>query len=204
MVECLQDLLKHIGDGAKAVIWAHNSHLGDGRETESKRSKEVNIGQLVRQRFGLENTFNIGFTTYTGSVTAADSWDMDPEFKRVKPSLKDSHEYLLHEALITSDTKNAKSHLASNGQYYLLFRSNSKQQEDTNSISKELNDLLHEKRLERAIGVIYRPNTERQSHYFDAHLSTQFDCVIHIETTTALEPLETHPQWIQGKTDHVP
>ena len=154
----------------------------------------MNIGQLVRERFGLGKTFNIGFTTYTGTVTAADSWDMDPDFKRVRPSLNESVEFLLHEAL-TND-----SSLAENGQYYLLFRSNNPSVE----LSKELHTELHKKRLERAIGVIYRPRTERQSHYFDASLSTQFDCVIHVEVTRALRPLEIHPVWAQAEKDHVP
>jgi erythromycin esterase-like protein len=154
----------------------------------------VNIGQLVRERFGIGNTFNIGFTTYTGTVTAADSWDMDPDFKRVRPSLTESVEFLLHEALIKD------SSLTSDGQYYLLFRSNNRSVE----LSKELHTELHKKRLERAIGVIYRPRSERQSHYFEANLSTQFDCVIHIEITRALRPLEIHPAWTQAEKEHVP
>ena len=154
----------------------------------------MNIGQLVRERFGIRNTYNIGFTTYTGTVTAADSWDMDPDFKRIRPSLNESVEYLLHDAL-TKDTT-----LTNDGQYYLLFRSNDRSME----LSKELHAELHQKRLERAIGVIYRPRTERQSHYFDASLSTQFDCVIHIEVTGALRPLEIHPAWARAEKDHVP
>jgi len=188
MCDCLQDLLKHYGPETKAVIWAHNSHIGDARETDSRRAREVNIGQLVRERFGIRNTFSIGFTTYTGTVTAADNWDMDPDFKRVRPSLNESVEFLLHEAL------------TENGQYYLLFRSNNPSIE----LSKELHSELHKKRLERAIGVIYRPHTERPSHYFNASLSTQFDCVIHVEVTRALRPLELHPAWAQAEKEHVP
>ncbi len=154
----------------------------------------MNIGQLIRERFGIGNTFNIGFTTYTGTVTAADSWDMDPDFKRIRPSLNESFEFLLHEAL-TKD-----SSLTNDGQYYLLFRSNNPSIE----LSKDLHTELHKKRLERAIGVIYRPRTERQSHYFDASLSTQFDCVIHVEVTRALRPLEIHPAWTQAEKEHVP
>lgn len=119
---------------------------------------------------------------------------MDPDFKRVRPSLNESVEYLLHDALIQDTT------LTTDGQYYLLFRSNDRSVE----LSKELHAELHKKRLERAIGVIYRPRTERQSHYFDASLSTQFDCVIHIETTRALRPLEIHPSWARAEKDHVP
>lgn len=149
---------------------------------------------MVRERFGIENTFNIGFTTYTGTVTAADNWDMDPDFKRVRPSLNSSFEYLLHEALTQDAT------LSNDNQYILLFRSN----DPSVRLSKELHSELHKKRLERAIGVIYRPHTERQSHYFDAHLSTQFDCVIHVDITRALRPLEIHPTWAQAEKEHVP
>ena len=113
---------------------------------------------------------------------------MDPDFKRVRPSLNESVAFLLHEA-VNDD-----------GQYYLLFRSNNPSIE----LSKELHTELHKKRLERAIGVIYRPRTERQSHYFDASISTQFDCVIHVEATRALRPLEIHPVWAQAEKEHVP
>ncbi|CAF0880466.1 unnamed protein product [Rotaria sordida] len=194
MCDCLQDLLKYNGPDTKAIIWAHNSHIGDARETSSRRAREVNIGQLVRERFGIANTFNIGFTTYTGTVTAADNWDMDPNFKHIRPSLDESVEFLLHEALINDST------MTNDGQYFLLFRSNN----PSVNISKELHTELHKKRLERAIGVIYRPRTERQSHYFDANLSTQFDCVIHVEVTRALRPLEIHPAWAEAEKEHVP
>ncbi|CAF3599728.1 unnamed protein product [Rotaria sp. Silwood1] len=175
-------------------VEAHNSHIGDARETGSRRAREINIGQLVRERFGIANTFNIGFTTYTGTVTAADSWDMDPNFKRVRPSLDESVEFLLHEAMINNST------MINDGQYFLLFRSNN----PSVILSKELHTELHKKRLERAIGVIYRPRTERQSHYFDANLSTQFDCVIHVDVTRALRPLEMHPAWEQAEKEHIP
>ena len=119
---------------------------------------------------------------------------MDPDFKPVRPSLNESVEFLLHEAL-TKDLS-----LINDGQYYLLFRSNNPSIE----LSKELHTELHKKRLERAIGVIYRPHTERPSHYFNASLSTQFDCVIHVEVTRALRPLEIHPTWAQAEKEHVP
>lgn len=115
---------------------------------------------------------------------------MDPDFKRIRPSLNESVEFLLHEAMPRTN----------DGQYFLLFRSNN----PSVQISKELHTELHHKRLERAIGVIYRPRTERQSHYFDASISTQFDCVIHVEVTNALRPLEIHPAWAQAEKDHVP
>lgn len=162
--------------------------MGDARETDSRGAREVNIGQLIRERFGLRNTFNIGFTTHTGTVTAADSWDKDPDLKRIRPSLDESFENLLHQAF------------NDDGMFYLLFRSN----DPSVQLSKDLHTALHHKRLERAIGVIYRPRTERQSHYFDAHLSTQFDCVIHIDVTRALRPLEIHPKWTDDSNVDVP
>jgi erythromycin esterase-like protein len=119
---------------------------------------------------------------------------MDPDFKRVRPSLNESVEFLFHEAL-TKDTT-----MTNDGQYFLLFRSN----DPSIELSKELHTELHKKRLERAIGVIYRPRTERQSHYFDASISTQFDCVIHVEVTQALRPLEIHPAWAEAEKTHVP
>ena len=119
---------------------------------------------------------------------------MDPDFKRVRPSLNDSIEFLLHDALIKN------SRMINDGQYFLLFRSNN----SSIKLSKELHTELHKQRLERAIGVIYRPHTERQSHYFNASISTQFDCVIHIEVTRALKPLEIHPAWTETEKEHVP
>jgi erythromycin esterase-like protein len=115
---------------------------------------------------------------------------MDPDFKLVRPSLNESVEFLLHEALTKMN----------DNQYFLLFRSNN----SSVQLSKELHTELHRRRLERAIGVIYRPRTERQSHYFEANLSTQFDCVIHVEVTSALKPLEIHPAWAKAEKDHVP
>ncbi|CAF3665964.1 unnamed protein product [Rotaria sp. Silwood1] len=135
MCDCLQDLLTHNGPDTKAIIWAHNSHIGDARETDSRRARQVNIGQLIRERFGIGNTFNIGFTTYTGTVTAADNWDMDPDFKRIRPSLSESVEFLLHEALTKDST------MRNDGQYFLLFRSNN----SSINLSKELHNELHKK-----------------------------------------------------------
>jgi erythromycin esterase-like protein len=154
----------------KAVIWAHNSHLGDASAEEEQR--HTNIGELARAKFGLKNTFNIGFTTYEGTVTAADDWDSPGKRKRVRPGLKNSYEELLRKI--------------DNPWYYLLFRSNSPQI----TIDKELVKSLDGPKLERAIGVIYRPDTERQSHYFLTSLPNQFDCVIHIDRTSALRPLD--------------
>ena len=167
MMETLEALMRHVretaGD-ARAVVWAHNSHLGDARATYMGDSGELNLGQLVRQAYG-DRARLIGFTTHTGTVTAASNWDEPAQRKRVRPSLPDSYERLFHDVGVP--------------QFLLLL-----DDDDTRTI-------LSTPRLERAIGVIYRPDTERISHYFKARLPEQFDAVLHIDETHALEPLET-------------
>lgn len=171
MMETLESLLKHGGTHSKAVVWAHNSHLGDARATEMAAAGELNLGQLVRERFG-DEAFLIGFTTHTGSVTAARNWDDPAERRHVRPSLPGSYEHLFHETGIE--------------QFLLLLRDGPARQ------------ALGTERLERAIGVIYRPESERMSHYFRARLPQQFDAVFHIDRTSALEPLE---RWAFDETD---
>jgi len=176
MAETLDSLLAYLGRNGreiKAVIWEHNSHLGDARFTEMGRQGELNVGQLVRERYG-RKAFIIGFSTYKGTVTAATDWDGPAERKTVRPGLRGSCEELLHE---TGEPA-----------FYLMFR-------DDPVATEELSDT----RLERAIGVIYRPETERMSHYFHAVMPKQFDAVIHIDETTAVEPLEREPVWHGGE-----
>jgi erythromycin esterase-like protein len=166
MMETLQALLahiRHVSGDARAVIWAHNSHLGDARATEMGARGELNLGQLVRHAYGTQ-AYLIGFTTHTGTVTAASNWDEPAQKKRVRPSLAGSYERLFHDVGI--------------GQFQLHLRDAATQ------------EALSTPRLERAIGVIYRPETERISHYFRAHLPRQFDTMLHIDETHALEPLE--------------
>ena len=171
MMETLESLLKHGGTNSKAVVWAHNSHLGDARATEMAAAGELNLGQLVRERFG-DEAFLIGFTTHAGSVTAARNWDDPAERRHVRPSLPGSYEHLFHETGIE--------------QFLLLLRDGPARQ------------ALGTERLERAIGVIYRPESERISHYFRARLPQQFDAVFHVDRTSALEPLE---RWAFDETD---
>ena len=177
MVETLVSLEKHIGSiggkPPKIVVWEHNSHLGDARATEMSRRGELNVGQLVREKYGAE-AFLIGFTTYNGTVTAATNWGDMPERKRVRSGLDGSVESLFHRA--------------NNDRFFIPFR------ED-----KNLGLKLKTPMLERAIGVIYRPETERQSHYFQTRLSDQFDAVIHIDETRAVEPLERTAEWERGE-----
>lgn len=176
MADTLDALMEHLegeGERPKAVVWAHNSHLGDARATQMGRRGELNLGQLVRERHERDCVL-VGFSTYEGTVTAASGWDQEPERKRVRPGMEGSYELLLHEAGIPK--------------YMLLPR------ED-----EELFNVLERQRLERAIGVIYLPQTERYSHYFSAQMSRQFDAVIHFDHTRALEPLDKNPGWEAGE-----
>jgi erythromycin esterase-like protein len=178
MVDTLDALAIHLGqqrgDQAKVVVWAHNSHLGDARATEVAAQGQLNVGQLVRERHGGDCRL-IGFSTFTGTVTAADDWGGPAERKRVRPALRDSYERLLHDV-----GEKAFSIAVAHA-------------------PPAATELLRSPRLERAIGVIYRPRTERQSHYFHARLADQFDAVIHIDETRAVEPLERTARWEEGE-----
>ena len=157
----------------KIVAWAHNSHLGNAAATDRAQVGEWNVGQLTRERYGRDAVL-VGFSTYTGTVTAASNWDADAERKRVNPGMSGSYEALFHAVGIPS--------------FVLRLRD-----------SDELADALNTPRLERAIGVIYRPRTERISHYFYARLADQFDALIHFDETRAVEPLERTPMWETGE-----
>jgi erythromycin esterase-like protein len=173
MADTLDALARHFADAGREpriVVWEHNSHLGDARATEMGESGEWNVGQLVRERHGSAARL-VGFTTYTGTVTAADDWDEPAQRMAVRPARPDSYEGLFHEAGVPN--------------FLLPLR----------AAGGELLEALGGERLERAIGVIYRPRTERQSHYFLARLADQFDAVIHFDETTALTPLEIAPMW---------
>jgi erythromycin esterase-like protein len=166
MAETLEQLVAFLRarDGsARVVIWAHNSHLGDASATEMGEHGELNVGQLVRQEHGRDAVL-IGFTTYSGTVTAADEWDAPARRKRVRPGLTGSYEALFHDV----------------GEPRFLLRLR----------DAPLAEPLRRPLLERAIGVIYRPETERASHYFRARLSEQFDAVIHLDQTTGVVPLD--------------
>jgi erythromycin esterase-like protein len=167
-LEALTAFLAQERDEVKIAVWAHNSHLGDARATEMGQAGELNVGQLVRERHGTAAAL-IGFTTHTGSVTAASDWDAPAEVKRVRESLPGSYERLFHDTGVP--------------RFFLSLR------EGDGAAA------LVEPRLERAIGVIYRPETERSSHYFHASLPAQFDAVLHFDRTSAVRPLEITAQW---------
>jgi erythromycin esterase-like protein len=171
MAETLESLVEFLGRGGsdpKVVIWAHNSHLGDARATQMGARGEWNLGQLVRQRHA-SNAVLIGCTTYEGTVTAASNWDAPAERKWVRPALAGSYEAIFHETGL---------------ERFLLFLRGGRRVPG-----------LGQPRLERAIGVIYRPDTERMSHYFHSSIPVQFDAVLHFDRTRAVEPLERTALW---------
>ncbi len=178
MAETLEALAAHLdrrtGPGrSKIVVWAHNSHLGDARATAMGDAGEFNLGQLARERFG-RDTCLIGFSTYQGTVTAAADWDAPAERKRVRPGLAESYELLFHQLAIPS--------------FFFDLRGETVQRR-----------YLQGPCLQRAIGVIYRPETERLSHYLQTRLPDQFDAMIHFDETHALEPLERTTGWERGE-----
>lgn len=167
MAETINVLADHLENcfkkPAKIIIWAHNSHIGDARATEVSEKGEVNIGQLVREQHD-QDTYSIGFSTYQGTVTAARDWDGPHQAKKINPGLEGSYEALFHQIRYSN--------------FLLHLRDN-----------KELEHYLHLPRLQRAIGVIYRPETERYSHYFFTRLPYQFDTIIHFDKTSAVKSL---------------
>jgi erythromycin esterase-like protein len=176
MAETLHALLGHFEKQARAgkvVLWAHNSHLGDARATDMGQAGEFNVGQLVRQRYGGDAVL-VGFSTNRGTVTAASSWGGPAERKRVRPALAESYESLFHEVGVDRFMINLR--------------------DATGAASA-----LRQPMLERAIGVIYLPETERVSHYFHARLTDQFDAVLHFDETRAVEPLERTGEWDVGE-----
>ena len=177
MADTLGHLLEQGGPGAKALVWAHNSHIGDARATDMGSVRgEHNIGQLARERWRDEVAL-IGFGTHTGSVSAASDWDGDREVKRVLPSRPDSYERLCHDSRVPR---------------FLLLP----------GADDALRRRLAEPRLERFIGVIYRPESERWSHYSEARLPDQFDGYVWFDETSALEPAGHEPH--EGSPDTFP
>ncbi len=171
-LDALVDHLEHQHSHAKVVVWEHNSHVGDARATAMGARGELNVGQLARERHH-GDTVLIGLTTYDGRVTAASDWGAPAERKVVRPARPDSHEALLH--------------AVGRPAFWLP------------TAEPGVARALAEPRLERAIGVIYRPQTELQSHYFPADLAAQFDAVLHVDHTRALVPLERSGRWDRGE-----
>jgi erythromycin esterase-like protein/predicted phosphoribosyltransferase len=176
MAETLDALVSYLdrkAGRAKIAVWAHNSHLGDARATEMGQRGELNVGQLTREKYG-DDAVLIGFTTHRGTVTAASDWGSTADRKCVRPALPGSYEGLFH--------------AAARDRFLLIMN-------DSDVVAQQ----LRAPRLERAIGVIYRPETERQSHHFRARLPDQFDVVLHFDETRAVKPLETTEAWEAGE-----
>lgn len=170
MFETLESVLVHRGEAVKAVVWAHNSHVGDASATEMGTRGELNLGQLVREAYG-DSAYAIGFGTDHGTVAAASNWNEPMQRMSIRPSHEDSYERLCHDSGVPR---------------FLLPLSIPKRKIRT------LRDELSPPRLERAIGVIYRPESELLSHYFQAILPAQFDEYVWLDETRAIRPLEVH------------
>lgn len=174
MAETLDALTTHLErqlGHARVVVWEHNSHVGDARATELGAAGELTVGQLVRTAWPGQSLL-VGFTTDHGHVTAASEWGGPAERKRVRPALPASFESLFH---------------AAGASRFLL------------PLDGPAGQALAAPLLERAIGVIYRPDTERASHWFHARLSAQFDAIVHLDRTDAVEPLERTALWDAGE-----
>jgi erythromycin esterase-like protein len=176
MVDTLERLMVHLSRQrapVKAVVWAHNSHVGNAGATAMHARNETNIGELLHRKYGAD-CVAIGFTTYCGTVTAASNWHAPEERKMVRPARPDSYEFIFHQLGV--------------GRFWIPLRWH----------RPGLHG-LPERARERAIGVIYRPETELQSHYFVARLMEQFDVVYHFDETRAVQPLERGRLWTEGE-----
>jgi erythromycin esterase-like protein len=165
MFDTLRAVFEARGPESKAVVWAHNSHIGDASATAMGRAGEINIGQLCRREYG-DAAVLIGFGTDRGTVTAASQWGGAPETKNVRPAAPDSGGALMREV--------------SHDRFFL----------DLRRPDEALAEALGGERAERFIGVLYLPETERVSHYAQAALQRQFDGYVWIEVTRFVEPLE--------------
>jgi erythromycin esterase-like protein len=166
-IDALRNHLRACGRSDKIVIWAHNSHIGDDRASEMKRQQQINLGQLLRERHPGE-TFHLGFTTFTGSVQAADEWDEPSQIKEIIPALEESWEAILHRVSIDHGPKG----------FFLDLQ------------DADVRQALQGERLERAIGVIYNQYSERLSHYFRSSLPARYDAIIHFDRTMEVEPID--------------
>jgi erythromycin esterase-like protein len=165
MFTTLAALLNYHGPESRAIVWEHNSHLGNARATEMSVRGELNVGQLCRERFG-DEVYAVGFGTDHGTVAAASRWDEPMQRMQVRPAHADSYERLCHDAQVPA--------------FLLPLRWPRRE---------ELREELTPPRLERAIGVVYRPETELASHYFYASLPLQFDEYVWFDETHAVTPL---------------
>jgi erythromycin esterase-like protein len=176
MADTLDRLIAHLathGDGGGVVVWAHNSHVGDSRATEMSTRGEFTLGRFARERHGADVVL-VGMTTHNGTVTAASDWGLPGMRRHIRPAVEGSVEDLFHSTGLPS---------------FLLIP----------ELDSDLHRRLGERRLERAIGVVYRPRTERESHYRWSHIADEFDAIVHIDETNALKPLEATAEWRPGE-----
>ncbi|HEX8402913.1 MAG TPA: erythromycin esterase family protein [Allosphingosinicella sp.] len=181
MAATVDEVADHVGrvrgQPGRVIVWAHNSHVGDARATEAANRGELNVGQLLRERHG-QAAFLLGFLTHSGTVIAGEEWDMPGRVRTLRPALPESHSGLLRAAGLQEGV--------------LLLRG-----------SPGASDArIAAPRLQRAVGVIYRPETERLSHYFQATLTRQFDAVIYLGETRALTPLAHRSGDTEGGRSH--
>jgi protein-L-isoaspartate(D-aspartate) O-methyltransferase len=181
MMDTLENLLAFHGPKAKAVVWAHNSHIGDASATEMSKRGEYNIGQLCRAKFGAASR-HIGFGTNDGAVAAAHAWDGPMQVMEVRPAHPQSYERVFH-------LTNAPGLILP-----LAAPAGSRAAEAIGGLAKP--------RIERAIGVIYRPESELASHYFEAVLPSQFDEYVFIDRTSAVTPFDVAA--LEGLPDTYP
>jgi len=215
MFNTLLDLMRHHGERqgvpesqVRCVVWAHNTHIHDARASEMSIRGELNIGQLVRQHFGLKQSFSIGFSTYNGTVTAASNWGGRRQKMTVRPSIPGSYEHMWNHCVSATskklygkpESKSSSEETKGGGELEkevkrsvldhsiaFVIRSNEESEDEK---TKKLRDVLTPARLQRAIGVQYKPERERGAHYHYAVVPLQFDSMIHIDKTSALQPLE--------------
>jgi erythromycin esterase len=167
MMESLDRLLKFHGGGAKAIVWEHNTHIGDARATDMKHAGMVNIGQLAREQYGINNVYLVGFGSYQGSVIAGEEWGAPMKKMEVPQAREGSVEHMLHRESLQNR--------------YLLFNTEDLRRQYESSIRH------------RAIGVVYNPNRERYGNYVPSVMAARYDAFIYLDETRALHPLHLKP-----------
>ena len=167
MMETLDRLLKFHGEGAKGIVWEHNTHIGDARATDMKRAGMVNIGQLAREEYGINEVYLVGFGSYQGTVIAGDEWGAPMRVKEVPNAREGSVEHALHRE--------------SPEDRYLLFN------------TEDIREAYDESIRHRAIGVVYNPENERYGNYVPSVMANRYDAFIYLDETSALHPLHLKP-----------
>jgi erythromycin esterase len=169
----------------KAIVWAHNTHIGDARFTDMNRSGMINLGQLVREKKGVDNTVLIGFSTYSGTVIAAKGWGKKMEIMDVPPATEGSWDNILHNIDYKLNNKKQIDKM-------IIFSKNIDRPE-IESLADDVSKEYDKNRNQRAIGVVYNPAYERYGNYVPTILSSRYDVILFIDNTIALSPLHMKP-----------